>query len=97
MPVSIDCVQLRAGAIGELLVLHEDEVPDLDEPVAILVGRCRGAAPDVVAVVEEDLGAGAAGAGRAHAPEVVIGGDADDPVVGQARDLLPDIRASSSV
>jgi hypothetical protein len=46
----------------------------------------------MVAVVIENLGAGAAGAGRAHAPEVVVGGDADDPVVGQARDLFPDRR-----
>ncbi len=85
-------VQRPHRAICELFVLHEDVVPDLDEPVAILVGAARRAAPDMVAVVIEDLGAGAAGAGRTHAPEIVVGRDADDPVLGQACDLLPDRR-----
>jgi hypothetical protein len=42
-------------------------------------------------VVIEDLGAGAAGTGGAHHPEIVVGRDADDLVVRQARDLLPDL------
>ena len=42
-------------------------------------------------VVVEDLRAGAAGAGRAHHPEIVHGGDADDPLVRQAGDLLPEL------
>ena len=46
----------------------------------------------MVAVVIENLGAGATGAGGAHAPEIVIGSDADDPAVGQPRDLFPDRR-----
>ena len=85
-------VQRAHRAVLELLVLHEDQVPDLDKAVAVLIRRTRGAAPDMVAVVKEDLGAGTAGAGRTHLPEVVAGGDADDPVVGQARDLFPDVR-----
>ena len=44
----------------------------------------------LVAVVVEDLGARAAGAGVAHAPEIVRGWDADDAVVGQAGDGFPD-------
>ncbi|MNS83762.1 hypothetical protein D3C72_1175640 [compost metagenome] len=43
-----------------LLELHEDVVPDLDEAVAVLVRRTGRAAEDVVAVVVEDFGAGAA-------------------------------------
>ena len=35
-----------AGAVLELLELHEDEVPDLDEAVAVLVGAARRAAGD---------------------------------------------------
>ena len=85
-------VEIAHGAVLELLVLHEDEVPDLDEAVAVFLGGTGRAAPDPVAVIEEDLGAGAAGAGRAHAPEIVVGRDADDAVVGKARDLLPDLR-----
>ncbi len=75
----------------ELLVLHEDEVPDLDEPVAVFLRRARGAAPDMVAVVEEDLRARAAGTGVAHAPEVVVGRDPDDLLVRQTGDFLPQL------
>ena len=77
----------------QLLVLHEHQIPDLDEPVAVLVGAARRAAPDVIAMVEKDLGARTAGTGRTHAPEIVVGGNADDPVIGQARNLLPDRRS----
>jgi hypothetical protein len=99
MPVSIDCAAqiLARPAVLELLELHEDEVPDLDEPVAVLFRAAGRAAPDVIAVVVEDLGAGAAGTGGAHHPEIVVGRDADDLFVRQARDLLPDLAASSSV
>jgi hypothetical protein len=90
MPVSIDCIR-QVRRVLELLELHEDEVPDLDEPVAVLVRAARRAAPDVIAVIVEDLGARAARAGIAHLPEIVGGRDADDPVVGQAGDLLPEI------
>ncbi|MNX80834.1 hypothetical protein D3C86_1125030 [compost metagenome] len=74
-----------------LLVLHEDVVPDLHEAVAVLVRRTGRAAEDVVAVVVEDLGAGTARTVVAHGPEVVGGGDADDLLVGEAGDLLPDV------
>ncbi len=72
-----------------LLVLHEDEVPDLDEAVAVLVGAAGRTAGDLRAVVVEDLRAGPARAGIAHRPEIVRGGDADDLFVGQAGDLGP--------
>ncbi len=97
-----DALQTHAGVdrlLGQfandlvvlLLELHEDVVPDLDEAVAVLVRRTGRAAEDVVAVVVEDLGAGAAGAAVAHGPEVVVGGDADDLLVREARHLLPDV------
>ena len=73
-----------------LLELHEDVVPDLDVAVAVLVRAAGRAAGDLVAVVPEDFGAGAAGTAVAHGPEVVRAGDADDLVVGEAGDLLPD-------
>lgn len=34
--------QVDAGTVGLLLVLHEDEVPDLDEAVAVLIGLPGG-------------------------------------------------------
>ena len=54
-----------------LLELHEDEVPDLDEAVAVGIRAAGRAARNLVAVVVEDLRAGAAGAGIAHRPEIV--------------------------
>ena len=83
--------QGHAGAGRAFLVLHEDEVPDLDETVAILIGAAGRAAGNVVAVVVEDLGARAARAGVAHAPEIVRGRDADDARVRQAGDPAPEI------
>ncbi len=83
--------QVDALAVLELLVLHEDEIPDLDETVAVGVRRTGRAAGNVVAVVVEDFRAGAAGAGVAHRPEIVGAGDAQDFPVRQAGDLLPQI------
>src|SRR6185369_17385696 len=63
----------------DLLILHENKVPDLDEPVAIRLRRSWRAAPDMLAMIVEDLRTGAAGARIAHRPEIVRGWDADDP------------------
>ncbi len=69
-------VDVLARQVGEdtgsvAVVLHEDEVPDLDEAIAAAV---LGTA--VVAVgraeVHEDLGIGTARPGLAHGPEVVL-------------------------
>ena len=81
--------QGRAHARRPFLVLHEHEVPDLDEAVAVLVRAARRPARYARPVVVEDLGARPARPGVAHAPEIVAGGDADDPLLGQARDLPP--------
>ena len=81
-----------ALGLGHLLELHEHEIPDLDEAVAIGVGAARRAARNLVAMVEEDFRARAARAGIAHGPEIVGGGDADDAAVGQAGDLLPQVK-----
>src|SRR3977135_1910581 len=83
--------QLQALAARELLVLHEHEIPDLDEAVAVGAGRAGRAARNVVAMVVENLRAWTAGTGVAHGPEIVGAGDAHDLVVRQAGDLLPQI------
>lgn len=62
-------------------VLHEDEVPELHEAVLVhgrAALRAEGRAPVVV-----QLGGGAAGAGDAHGPEVVLVAPVHDPRVGQ--------------
>ena len=81
--------QVLLGAVGEALPLHEDEVPDLDEAVAILVGAAGRAAGHVGAMVVEDLAVGADRAGVAHRPEVLL--QAHDAALGDAGDLLPEV------
>jgi hypothetical protein len=81
--------KIEANAIRGLLILHEDEIPDLDEAVTVGVRRARRAARDPLPVVVEDLRAGAAGSGVPHAPEIVGGRNAHDTLVRQAGDLLP--------
>ena len=83
--------QVDALAARQRLELHEHEVPDLDEAVAVGLGRSRRAARHLLAVIVEDLRARAAGAGVAHRPEIVGGGDADDAALRQPRDFLPEI------
>ena len=84
--------QRALGPVLEPLELHEDEVPELQEPVAVLIGTARGPAGQLRALVDKDLGARTAGTGVAHRPEVVRRRDADDAVVGEAGDLLPEVR-----
>ena len=81
-----------ALAAVHLLVLHEDEVPEFQEPVAILIRAAGRAALQGRALIVEDFRAGAAGAGLAHGPEIVRRGDADDAVVAEAGDLFPQIK-----
>ncbi len=81
--------QVDALAVGQLLILHENEIPDLDETVAVGVRAAGRAAGNMRAVIVEDFRARAAGADIARRPEIVGGGDADDFIVGQARDFFP--------
>jgi hypothetical protein len=76
---------------GVAVVLHEDQVPDLQVAVAVAADRAlRTPAAHFGALVVNDLGAGAAGAGLAHGPEVVLLSEGDDPLCRQARDLPPE-------
>ena len=84
--------QVDALAAGKLLVLHEHEIPDLDEAVAVGVGAAGRAAGDRRPMVVEDLRARAARAGVAHRPEIVGARDANDLLVGKPRDLAPQRR-----
>ncbi len=81
--------QRLALLLRHLLELHEDEVPEFEEAIAVLLRAARRPTPDVLAAVDEDLRARAAGACIAHRPEIVRGRDADDAVVRKAGDLLP--------
>ena len=59
---------------GRAVELHEDEVPDLDVAGVVLAERQidAGRLRSFDAHVVEDLGAGAAGPGLAHLPEIVL-------------------------
>src|SRR5206468_10954238 len=63
----------RQRAVRAELVLHEDEVPELEEAVAPRAGRRAAgvAAAVLLAPVEVDLGVRPAGARPAHRPEVL--------------------------
>jgi len=78
--------------------LHEDEVPDLDVPVAFRFRRPGRATPDLGAVIEEDLRAGAARSRVRHLPEVVarvlgalVVADAYAAIPGNPDLLRPDV------
>ena len=75
--------QIDARIGIDLLVLHEDIVPDLDKAVAIFFRGARRTAPDMITVIIENFSARAARAGITHAPEVIVGGDADDFFISQ--------------
>src|SRR5690606_10256159 len=59
------------GAVNLTVELHEDDIPDLNVAIAVFFCCSRRPAPDVVAVIVEDLGARTARTGIAHLPEVV--------------------------
>ena len=84
--------QVDALVRRELLVLHEHEIPDLDEAVAFGVGAAGRTALHARAVVVEDLRGRTARAKLAHRPEIVGARDADDLLVGEAGDLAPQPR-----
>src|SRR3954452_20579743 len=81
--------QRLALLLRHLLELHEDQVPEFEEAITVLFRAARRSTPDVLAAIDEDLGARTAGAGVSHRPEIVRGCDADDAVVRKAGDLLP--------
>ena len=81
--------QLGERAVGGPVVLHEDQVPQLD--VALV--RAPGGTPAgavVVALVVEDLRVGPTGAHLAHGPPVVLVAHGLHPVGGQAHLVHPD-------
>ena len=85
--------QRHALAGTDLIELHEDEVPEFQEAVAVLVGASGRPAEDGLALVVEDLGAGATRAGVTGRPEIVRGRDADDAALRQSGHLLPKVES----
>src|SRR5699024_8701438 len=78
-----------AGALTTL-VLHEDEVPDLDVSVLVRLGTTIG--PVLGPPVVEDLGAGTTGAGNAQVQVVLLLPHALDAFEAHADLVAPDVR-----
>ena len=87
--VDVSHRQLGDGAVLGEVVGHEDVVPELEEAVGVVAGALVGAA-ELLAAVEVELRAGAAGAGRARLPEVVGAAEEDDPLL-RHPDRAPDL------
>src|SRR5262249_30661352 len=84
--------QGNALAARQLLELHEYEIPDLDEAIALGIGRARRSAGNLRSVIVKDFRAWAARAELAHLPEIIRACDADDLCLWQSRDPLPEVK-----
>ena len=82
--------QQRARAVGRLVVLHEHQVPELHEPVAVRIVERPAVGAERRAAVDVDLGARTARAGVAHLPEVVLVAEPLDALERHADLLVPD-------
>ena len=70
------------------VVLHEDQVPDLQ--IATTLGPFFPLHRRQLGVdVDKDLATGATGTGLTHGPEIVLGAAPQDPFGRQIRELLP--------
>ena len=78
--------------VGQALELHEHQVPDFHDLRVVGVDQCAAGRVGALlgrAQVDVDFGAGAAGAGFAHLPEVVLLVAVQDAVLGHV--LLPEL------
>ena len=69
--------------------LHEDEVPDFNKAIAILVGAARRASGDLAAVIVKNLRTRTARPHGTHRPEIIRAINAENPALIKARNLLP--------
>ncbi len=84
--IDIGVVQRRIAAFSVAVELGEHQVPEFDVPVTVAADAAGGLAASVLlAAVEIDFGAGAAGAGSVL-PEIVLFAEAHD-----ARGVHPDL------
>ncbi len=82
--------QRGSTAVGRLVVLHEDEVPELHEPVALGITERAAIGTEVGAAVDVDLAARSARTGVAHLPEVVLVAESLDAFERHTDLLVPD-------
>jgi len=81
----------RLGPLGIAIVLHKDQVPQLQEPVTIAprsAGRLTTAC--FFSLIDKDLGTGSAGTCFTHGPKIVLFTHFDNAVHGKANAFIPD-------
>ena len=83
--------QRRPRAVGRLVVLHEDQVPELHEALAGRVGQRAALGAEGGPRSMCSSRARAARAGVAHLPEVVLVAEALDALHRHADDVVPDL------
>ena len=89
--IQIAMGQLGHGAVLLAVELGKDQVPELEETVAIAAGGAiRATAANLFTQIEIDLGARAARAGGSGCPEVVVLAQTGDVVGGNAK-LAPHV------
>src|SRR5581483_4015472 len=82
----------RELAVRGALELHEDEIPDLDEAIALLIGRAGRTTRYGGTMIVEDLAARTAGSSVTHRPEIRCLAETAEAACGDPDLLLPDIR-----
>ncbi len=85
--------EAEQGAVGQAVKLHEHQVPDLHHLRVIPVHQVPARHPLHLllrAQVDVDFGAGAAGTGVTHFPEVVFFGAEQDTLIGH--NSLPEVQ-----
>ena len=81
--------QENARTVFALLELHENEVPNLDEPVTVFIRTARRSASDFRPVIVKNFRTRPARSGVAHRPEIVGRRNTDDALLRQTCDFLP--------
>ena len=81
--------QIYPIAIGQLLILHENEIPDFDEPVPVFIWRTRRTTRNARTMVIEYLRTRTTWSCIAHRPEIITGCDTNNSLLGQTGNPRP--------
>ena len=83
--------QRRASAIGGLVELHEHEVPELHEPIALRIVERTAIGTEAGSAIDMQFAARTTRTGIAHLPEVVFVAQALNAVHRHAHLVVPDL------
>ena len=83
--------QRNTRAVRQVFKLVKHQIPNFNPAVSVFFRRTGQTTPNFGSVVKKDFGAGAAGTGIAHLPEIVFCRNTDNTVVRQSGNFFPDI------